>query len=72
MINWQACLLGLRRHHAPIARIAVEVGSNERHLNRLARAEVHEPKFNTGVKLLDLAHDKMPAAEFKRLRMESP
>jgi hypothetical protein len=59
-IDWQKVTLNLRRHYKPLATVAKEVGSDERHLNRLARGEVMQPRFNTGVKLLDLHSDVCP------------
>jgi hypothetical protein len=58
MINWQRITLNLRRHYKPLAQVAKEVGSDWRHLNRLARGEVKQPRFDTGMRLLDLHHDK--------------
>jgi hypothetical protein len=68
MIDWQLLCLLLRKHYKPLGTVAVEVGSDWRHLNRLARGEVAEPRFNTGVRILDLAYDVLPAAQFARIR----
>ncbi len=68
MIDWQLLTLKLRRHYKPLTAVANEVGCNWQHINRLARGEVEQPRFNTGVKLLDLAYDVLPADEFERLR----
>ena len=57
--DWQRICLDIRTHYAPLSRVAKEVGSDERHLNRLARGEVQQPRFMTGVKLLDLHFDCM-------------
>ena len=59
MIDWQRVTLNLRRYK-PLSQVAKEVGSDWRHLNRLARGEVNEPRFNTGVRLLDLHYDVAP------------
>lgn len=48
----------LRHDYKSISVIAREIESTEQHLNRLARGDVHEPRFNTGLKLLDLHLDK--------------
>ena len=56
-IDWQIVTLNLRRHYKPLSQIAKEIGSDWRHLNRLARGEVNQPRFNTGMKLLDLHYD---------------
>jgi hypothetical protein len=55
-IDWQKVCLNLRRHRS-LWRIAREIGADGDHLNRLARGEVQQPRFNTGIKLLDL-HEK--------------
>jgi hypothetical protein len=59
VIDWQKVALNLRRYK-PLSQVAKEVGSDWRHLQRLARGEVNEPRFNTGVRLLDLHYDKFP------------
>ena len=59
MIDWQRVCLNLRTHYKPLSTVAKEVGSDWRHLNRLARGEVHQPRFDTGVRLLDLHYDVM-------------
>ena len=56
MIDWQQVALNLRRYK-PLSQVAKEVGSDWRHLNRLARGEVKQPRFETGVRLLDLHLD---------------
>ena len=60
MIDWQRTTLAIRRHYKPLSQVAKEVGSDWRHLNRLARGDVQQPRFLTGVKLLDLHYDKFP------------
>jgi hypothetical protein len=58
IIDWQQVCINLRHHYRPLSHIAKEVGSDWRHLNRLARGEVMQPCFDTGMKLLDLHFDK--------------
>ena len=60
MINWQTVTLNLRTHYKPLSTVAKEVGSDWRHLNRLARGDVREPKFSTALRLLDLHLDLCP------------
>lgn len=60
MIDWQMVTLNLRRHYKPLSQVANEVGSDWRHLNGLARGEINQPRFDTGIKLLDLHYDKCP------------
>ena len=54
MINpdWRVVCNTIRAKYKPLAQVAVEVGSDWRHLNRLARGEVGQPKYIVGVKLL--------------------
>jgi hypothetical protein len=59
MIDWQQVCLNLRQHHGNLHRVAKLTQLDERHLQRLARGEVKEPRFNSGVRLLDLHYDVM-------------
>lgn len=68
MIDWQLLCLLLRKYYKPLSTVAKEADSDWRHLNRLARGEVEQPRFNTGVRLLDLAYDVLPEDEFKRVK----
>ena len=54
MIDWRRVCLNLRTHYKPLSQVAKEVGSDWRHLNRLARGETEQPRFDTGCALLDL------------------
>jgi hypothetical protein len=67
MINWQQVLLNLRGYKH-IAKIAREVGSDERHLNRIARGEVMQPRFDVGMRLLDLHFDKCRSKHNEQIR----
>jgi hypothetical protein len=58
MIDWQQVTLNIRTHYKPLSTVAKEVGSDWAHLNRLARGEVDAPRWDTGIKLLDLHYDK--------------
>ena len=60
MIDWQQVTLNIRRHYKPLSQVAKEVGSDWRHLNRLARGDTQQPSFIVGVRLLDLHLDKCP------------
>jgi len=60
MINWQIICLNLRRDYKNLDAVAKEIGSDWQHLNRLARGETNQPRFDTGMKLLDLHYDKCP------------
>ena len=67
MIDWQRVALNLRRYK-PLSQVAKEVGSDWQHLNRLARGEVAQPRFETGVRLLDLHYDVAPDRHHEVLR----
>jgi hypothetical protein len=56
-IDWQIVCLNLRANYKPLSQVAKEIGSDWRHLNRLARGEVNQPRFDTGMRLLDLHYD---------------
>ena len=67
MIDWQRTCLLIRKHYKPLSAVAREVGSDWRVLNRLARGETLQPRFDVGVRLLDVAHDHVPPADYMRL-----
>lgn len=56
------------RNHMTYCQIANAVWMSWQHVRRLAAGEVSDPRFNSGVRLLDLAYDVLSADEFKRLR----
>lgn len=59
-LGTQAEFVGIMSH--------VQVGMNWQHVRRLASGETKEPRFNSGVRLLDLAFDVLPFDEFERIR----
>ena len=67
VVNWSLLLILLRANYKAISGVAREVDSNERHLNRIARGEVNEPKFMVGVRLLDLYHSHV--GDMARIRL---
>lgn len=56
-IDWASVLNRLRVRCKPLARLARDVGSDERTLNRIARGEVHEPKHSVGERLLAICDE---------------
>lgn len=50
-------VVAIRRHYKSLARVAKEINSEERHLNRLARGEVTDTKYRTGCRLLRIYRD---------------
>jgi hypothetical protein len=67
MIDWQMCCLKLQNNYKPLCTVAKEIGCNWQHINRLARGETQQPRFDTGIALLDLAYDVLPENDFKEL-----
>jgi len=60
MIDWQQALLNIRaKSGVSLATIARRLNTTERHLNRIARGEVEEPKFSKGIEILDMHFDLM-------------
>lgn len=53
-IDWQMIVLRLRKALGSVERIHRITGMDWQHLNRLARGEVKEPRFSSGMKLLNL------------------
>lgn len=70
MIDWHLTANLLRTHYKPLERVAAELGINRQHINRLARGDVEQPRFNTGMKLLDLAYDVLPPEQFARIKQQ--
>jgi len=66
LVNWQILCLKLRQVK-PLATVAKEIGIDWQHLNRLARGETKEPRFNTGIKLLDYYYDHVGDMEAIKL-----
>ncbi len=56
-VDWQTVTLAIRRHYKPLAKVAKEINSEERHLNRLARGEVRDTKYLIGCRLLRIYAD---------------
>lgn len=59
MIDFQLLMLKLQRANVSYRVIAKETGICQQLQGRLRRAEVKEPKFLAGVKLIDLALDEL-------------
>ena len=59
MIDWMMIVLRLRRHFTGES-LAKLVDAHPATIRRIGRGEVNEPKFGTGVRLLDLHHDRCP------------
>lgn len=53
LIDWQQCAINLRRVK-PLAQIARELEIDPATLQRIARGETVEPKFEQGLQLLNL------------------
>lgn len=66
-IDWQMCVVKLRKHMTYCS-IASKVSACHKHIERIARGDINEPRFNTGVRLLDLAHDVLSEDDFRSIR----
>lgn len=55
--DWQTITLAIRRHYKPLARVAIEINSEEHHLNGLARGDIKDTKYKTGCRLLKIYRD---------------
>lgn len=67
MIDWSLVILLLKKHFGNADKIAKTAVSDWTHINRLARGEVNEPRFNTGIRLLDLLVKHVPEHEVRRV-----
>ncbi len=56
LIDWQQLVLNLRRYK-PLAHVANEVDIDADTLRRIARGETPQPKFDQGLRLLNLHLD---------------
>ncbi len=71
LVDWSLVCTLIRHHYGPLERAAKVVGSDGRHLRRLGNGEVQQPRFDTGVKLLDLAYDHLPPDQWRRIKQEA-
>lgn len=67
LINWQLCIVKLRKHMTYCA-IASKVSACHKHIEKLARGDVNEPRFNTGIRILDLAYDVLSEDDFAQIK----
>ncbi len=51
-IDWQRLALNIRQSGLPLRQAALEIGLQQRSIDRLARGEIHEPRFTVGLLLL--------------------
>jgi hypothetical protein len=68
MIDWQHVCLQLRRKYKNLHDIAREIDSCGRHLTRLARGEVQQPRFDVGMRLIELYGEHCVAGEAETRR----
>jgi len=69
MIDWALLCALLQCKYKSLATVAREIGLDGATLTKLARGEVKSPRFESGVKLLDLAFDVLPEADFQRVKV---
>ena len=60
MIDWQRVCMNLRREYKTLSAIGRELKIDWQVIHRLARGDSKQPRFDTGMKLLDLHLDKCP------------
>ena len=56
LVDWQMVCLKLRSHK-PLSEVAKDVNCGYQNIRRLASGDVKDPRFNTGVRLLDYYYD---------------
>lgn len=54
MIDWSQITNEIRASGISLAAVSRSVGYDEKHLHRLARGEVNQPKYDVGVKILEI------------------
>lgn len=69
IIDWPLLLSRLRaRSGIAIAKFADDAGMDEKTINRLARGEINQPRFDQGVMILDLCADYLTDADWNEIR----
>jgi hypothetical protein len=72
LVDWQQVVLLLRRRSGlTYERIGRQCTSDHKHIGNLARGTVAEPRFSTGVHLLDMAADHFDSQDWLRVRATS-
>jgi hypothetical protein len=66
MIDWQQLALNLRRSGS-LTSYSLKIGRNKGFINQFALGIVKEPKFEDGIKLLDLHFDVVGGQKHKQL-----
>lgn len=65
-VDWQRVMLNIRRH-VPLAQVSKVVKMDWRTIQRIARGEVREPRFNQGVALLHVHKTLCPDLHAKEV-----
>ena len=58
-IKWQQVVLNLRNYKS-LESISTLLDMDAQHLRRLARGDVKQPRFESGLRLLDLHYEQFP------------
>jgi predicted transcriptional regulator len=71
-VDWQTLIL-LTQRRSGLSRdaLAKRAGANWAHIGHLARGETADPRFSTGVRLLDVAADYLTPEDWERVRAGS-
>lgn len=73
MVDWRMLVVLLRKRSGlTYDRIGRRCTSDWRHIGRLERGDVAEPRFSTAVQLIDLAADHLTEADWCQVRLTSP
>jgi len=68
MIDWQQLATNIQNSGYALSRAAKLVHCDPQHIRRLARGEVIEPRWSTGLRLLDLHFDLCPERHAEVMR----
>ena len=71
LVDWPLLLNILRARAGSLDAIAPRCRMTGATLRRLARGDVAQPRFDQGVRLLDIAAEHLQAADWQRVRMAS-
>lgn len=67
-IDWPKLAIMLRKHVGPLQKLSRQMGWHAGYLGQISRGEINEPGFTDGHRLLDFAHDHLPAEVFRTCR----
>lgn len=69
MIDWNLCLI-LMHKKMSYRSIAEKTGTCFESIRNIAEGRTNEPKFNNGIRIIDLAYDVLSEDDFVRIKIQ--